>query len=119
MVKAGAKAFVQSSNPGRNMAIRVAAVVVAAWRRTRAGLEALTERAPDIVLVHDAARPFTSAALVSRAIAAAQTHGAAVPALPVTDTVKLVDDDSIVTATLDRSHLRTVQTPQAFAYPAL
>jgi 2-C-methyl-D-erythritol 4-phosphate cytidylyltransferase / 2-C-methyl-D-erythritol 2,4-cyclodiphosphate synthase len=85
----------------------------------RAGLEALEARAPHIVLVHDAARPFVSDALVSRAIAAAGAHGAAIPALPVTDTVKLVDAQGLVTATLDRSHLRTVQTPQAFAYRAL
>jgi 2-C-methyl-D-erythritol 4-phosphate cytidylyltransferase/2-C-methyl-D-erythritol 2,4-cyclodiphosphate synthase len=85
----------------------------------RAGLEALATHAPQIVLVHDAARPFVSDALVSRAIAAAVAHGAAIPALPVTDTVKLVDAQDIVTATLDRSRLRTVQTPQAFAYGAL
>jgi 2-C-methyl-D-erythritol 4-phosphate cytidylyltransferase/2-C-methyl-D-erythritol 2,4-cyclodiphosphate synthase len=84
-----------------------------------AGLEALTRQAPEIVLVHDAARPFTSAALVSRAIAAAATSGAAVPAVPVTDTVKLIDDAGGVAATLNRAALRTVQTPQAFAYPAL
>src|SRR5205085_8660492 len=85
----------------------------------RAGLEALQRSAPQIVLVHDAARPFVSDALVSRAIAAAGAHGAAIPALPVTDTVKLVDAQGLVTATLDRARLRTVQTPQAFAYPAL
>ena len=85
----------------------------------RAGLEALAARAPAIVLVHDAARPFVSDALVSRAIASAQAHGAAIPGLPVTDTVKLVDAQGLVTATLDRAHLRTVQTPQAFAFPAL
>ncbi|TMJ02603.1 MAG: bifunctional 2-C-methyl-D-erythritol 4-phosphate cytidylyltransferase/2-C-methyl-D-erythritol 2,4-cyclodiphosphate synthase [Alphaproteobacteria bacterium] len=85
----------------------------------RAGLEALSTKAPAIVLVHDAARPFTSAALVSRAIAAAAKSGAAVPGLPVTDTVKLVDGDGGVAATLNRAALRTVQTPQAFAYPAL
>jgi 2-C-methyl-D-erythritol 4-phosphate cytidylyltransferase/2-C-methyl-D-erythritol 2,4-cyclodiphosphate synthase len=85
----------------------------------RAGLEALENSAPAIVLVHDAARPFTSPELVSRAIVAAQRHGAAIPALPVTDTVKLVDAQDIVTATLDRAHLRTVQTPQAFAYRPL
>jgi 2-C-methyl-D-erythritol 4-phosphate cytidylyltransferase/2-C-methyl-D-erythritol 2,4-cyclodiphosphate synthase len=85
----------------------------------RAGLEALERSAPQIVLVHDAARPFLSDALVSRAIAAAQAHGAAIPALPLTDTVKLVDAQGIVTATLDRSRLRIVQTPQAFAFPAL
>jgi len=85
----------------------------------RAGLEALAASAPAIVLVHDAARPFVSDALVSRAIASAQAHGAAIPGLPVTDTVKLVDAQGLVTATLDRAHLRTVQTPQAFAFPAL
>ena len=62
----------------------------------RAGLEALGARAPDIVLVHDAARPFCSAALVARAIAAAPTTGAAVPALAVTDTIKRVDADGRV-----------------------
>src|SRR2546421_2463725 len=84
-----------------------------------AGLEALSAAAPAIVLVHDAARPFTSAALVSRAIAAAAKSGAAVPGLPVTDTVKLIDHEGGVAATLNRAALRTVQTPQAFAYPTL
>src|SRR5690242_9259554 len=56
----------------------------------RAGLEALASRKPDIVLVHDAARPFASPALITRAIAAARS-GAAVPVLPVVDTVKSVD----------------------------
>src|SRR3954451_10922775 len=50
----------------------------------RAGLEALTSQSPDIVLIHDAARPFVSPALISRAIAAAAATGAAVPAIPVT-----------------------------------
>jgi len=57
----------------------------------RAGLEALESRHPDIVLVHDAARPFASDALIGRAIAAAAAAGAAVPVLPVVDTVKTVD----------------------------
>jgi len=85
----------------------------------RAGLEALLPRSPDIVLVHDAARPFASAGLIERAIAAAQKTGAAIPVLPVTDTVKRVDDAGVVEATLDRTALRLVQTPQAFAFPAL
>jgi 2-C-methyl-D-erythritol 4-phosphate cytidylyltransferase/2-C-methyl-D-erythritol 2,4-cyclodiphosphate synthase len=85
----------------------------------RAGLEALAPRQPDIVLIHDAARPFASATLVSRAIAAAERSGAAIPALPVTDTVKTVDADGLVDNTLDRNALRLVQTPQSFAFPAL
>lgn len=83
-----------------------------------AGLEALAAEAPAIVLVHDAARPFASAGLVSRAIAAGRA-GAAVPALPVSDTVKAIDASGRVVETLDRARLRTVQTPQAFDYAAL
>jgi 2-C-methyl-D-erythritol 4-phosphate cytidylyltransferase/2-C-methyl-D-erythritol 2,4-cyclodiphosphate synthase len=84
----------------------------------RAGLEALAERRPAVVLVHDAARPFASAALVSRAIAAGG-GGAAIPGIAVTDTVKEVDAAGRVVRTLDRTHLRGVQTPQAFAFDAL
>ncbi len=85
----------------------------------RAGLEALSLHAPDIVLVHDAARPFVTAELASRAIEAARQSGAAIPALPVTDTVKSVDATGRVTGTVDRTPLRLVQTPQAFTYSAL
>ncbi len=85
----------------------------------RAGLEAVAARQPDIVLIHDAARPFASAGLVSRAIAAARKTGAAIPALPVTDTVKTVDAAGLVGGTIDRTTLRLVQTPQAFSFAAL
>jgi 2-C-methyl-D-erythritol 4-phosphate cytidylyltransferase/2-C-methyl-D-erythritol 2,4-cyclodiphosphate synthase len=85
----------------------------------RAGLEALLPRSPDIVLIHDAARPFASANLIARAIEAAEKTGAAIPALPVMDTVKRVDQAGTVEATLDRNSIRLVQTPQAFAFPAL
>jgi 2-C-methyl-D-erythritol 4-phosphate cytidylyltransferase/2-C-methyl-D-erythritol 2,4-cyclodiphosphate synthase len=84
-----------------------------------AGLEALSTGAPDIVLIHDAARPFCSAELVSRAITACGETGAAIPALEVTDTIKRVDAQGRVTGTVDRSELRSVQTPQAFNFAAL
>jgi 2-C-methyl-D-erythritol 4-phosphate cytidylyltransferase/2-C-methyl-D-erythritol 2,4-cyclodiphosphate synthase len=82
----------------------------------RAGLEALDRTAPDIVLIHDAARPFLTGELISRAIVAGKAHGAAVPAVAVADTVKKIDERDMVTETLDRSRLRIVQTPQAFAF---
>jgi 2-C-methyl-D-erythritol 4-phosphate cytidylyltransferase/2-C-methyl-D-erythritol 2,4-cyclodiphosphate synthase len=85
----------------------------------RSGLEALAVHQPEIVLIHDAARPFASPALITRAIAAAEKNGAAVPVLPVADTVKTVDAQGLVTGTLDRSLLRAVQTPQAFGYAAI
>ncbi len=86
-----------------------------------AGLNALAAQgpAPDVVLVHDAARPFLSASLIGRAIAAVETARAAVPALPVSDTVKTVDPHGRVTGTLDRTTLRTIQTPQAFHFAPL
>ena len=81
----------------------------------RNGLEALAPHAPDIVLIHDGARPFVSAGLVARAIEAAERYGAAVPATDVTDTIKQVEGDRIV-ASPDRAALRAVQTPQAFRF---
>jgi 2-C-methyl-D-erythritol 4-phosphate cytidylyltransferase/2-C-methyl-D-erythritol 2,4-cyclodiphosphate synthase len=85
----------------------------------RAGLEALGPRKPDYVLIHDAARPFASNELLSRAITAVQKTGAAIPTLPVTDTVKTIDGLGRVDKTLDRASLRLVQTPQAFAFRPL
>lgn len=82
-----------------------------------AGLEALSSHKPDIVLIHDAARPFVSPALIARAIAAGE-NGAGVPGIAITDTVKTVENGR-VTATLDRAALRTIQTPQAFKFPML
>jgi 2-C-methyl-D-erythritol 4-phosphate cytidylyltransferase/2-C-methyl-D-erythritol 2,4-cyclodiphosphate synthase len=86
----------------------------------RAGLEALEPREPDIVLIHDAARPFASSELIARAIATAEITGAAIPGLQVTDTVKCIDRTTgTIETTLDRNSIRLVQTPQAFAFPAL
>jgi 2-C-methyl-D-erythritol 4-phosphate cytidylyltransferase / 2-C-methyl-D-erythritol 2,4-cyclodiphosphate synthase len=82
----------------------------------RSGLSALEPHAPELVLIHDAARPFVSASLIDRAIAAGSRFGAAVPGLAVADTVKKIDGASMVSETLDRVRLRLVQTPQAFAF---
>lgn len=65
-----------------------------------------------LILVHDAARPFVSPALIDRVIDAALEHGAAIPVVPVTDTIKVVAADS-VKSTLDRTSLYRAQTPQA------
>ena len=81
-----------------------------------AGLEALASAKPDIVLIHDAARPFVSPAVISRAIEAAGHHGAAVPVIAVTDTIKLVGETGNVEATPERARLRIAQTPQAFRF---
>jgi len=82
----------------------------------QAGLEALALHEPGLVLIHDAARPFVSGALIERAIGAGRKSGAAVPGIALADTVKSIDDSATVTQTLDRGALRIVQTPQAFTF---
>ena len=71
----------------------------------------------EVVLVHDAARPFVSSDLISRAIDAAVTHGAAIAAIPARDTVKQVErlgEDVVISATIPRETIYLAQTPQAF-----
>jgi 2-C-methyl-D-erythritol 4-phosphate cytidylyltransferase/2-C-methyl-D-erythritol 2,4-cyclodiphosphate synthase len=82
----------------------------------RAGLEALAKAPPEIVLIHDAARPFVSSALVVRAIEAARSHGAAVPGVPVNDTIRRLSSGRPYGETLARDSLRAIQTPQAFVF---
>jgi 2-C-methyl-D-erythritol 4-phosphate cytidylyltransferase/2-C-methyl-D-erythritol 2,4-cyclodiphosphate synthase len=82
----------------------------------RAGFEALERAFPDaggdrVVLVHDGARPVVPAALVSAVVEAAARHGAAIPVVPVAETLKRVEGDAIA-ETVDRSGLATAQTPQ-------
>lgn len=99
---------------------RVAAYVPGGLERSDsvyAGLRALG--ACDIVLIHDGARPLVTSALVHDGVAAALIHGAAIPAIPITDTVKQVDGDGAVVATPNRTVLRTVQTPQVFRLDVL
>ena len=72
----------------------------------------------EVVLVHDGARPLVSHALVARVVEAARAYDNAIPALPVTDTIKQVADDGHAT-TLDRQRLCYVQTPQGFHAQAL
>lgn len=69
----------------------------------------------DVVLVHDAARPLVPAEVVVAVVSAVRSgRSAVVPAIPVVDTIKQVDADDRVLATVDRSALRAVQTPQGF-----
>lgn len=82
------------------------------------GLEALRHLNPASVLVHDSARPIVPHAVIDRLLDALTHHDAAIPCLPIHDTVK-EHHNNHVTATLNREHLVCVQTPQAFSYPLL
>jgi 2-C-methyl-D-erythritol 4-phosphate cytidylyltransferase/2-C-methyl-D-erythritol 2,4-cyclodiphosphate synthase len=81
----------------------------------RLGLEALAGDAPDMVLIHDAARPILPAAVTARLIAALAVQPAAIPVLPVVDSLA-EERDGMMQGAADREKLRRVQTPQAFRY---
>jgi 2-C-methyl-D-erythritol 4-phosphate cytidylyltransferase/2-C-methyl-D-erythritol 2,4-cyclodiphosphate synthase len=84
----------------------------------RLGLEALAANPPDFVLIHDAARPFASAALIDRVIAALEKYDGAIPGLPLSDTIKR-GSGALVHETVPREGLYRVQTPQGFRYGAI
>ena len=84
-----------------------------------AGLQALEARHPDLVLIQDAARPLIDRKLIEAVIAALEAHEAALPAIPVTDTIKRSTDGRIVTTTEDRQTLYAAQTPQGFRFPRI
>jgi len=82
------------------------------------GLDALRGRKPDLVLIHDGARPFVSASVISHVIAHLDRHAAVIPALAVTDTLKRAKGN-VVADTVDRTGLWAVQTPQGFRFEAI
>jgi len=93
-------------------------ICVVAGKQTRQesvyqGLQSLGQDV-ELVLIHDAARPHVSTALIDRIIEGTRQHGACIPGLEISDTVKEVSPDSDVRVTLDRLSLRAVQTPQGF-----
>lgn len=87
----------------------------------RLGLESLATATPDIVLIHDAARPFIDAATITRVIEAAAASGGAIAALPVFDTLKKSSggDHPCIGGTVPREGLWRAQTPQGFGYLAI
>ncbi|HEX6442110.1 MAG TPA: bifunctional 2-C-methyl-D-erythritol 4-phosphate cytidylyltransferase/2-C-methyl-D-erythritol 2,4-cyclodiphosphate synthase [Stellaceae bacterium] len=84
----------------------------------RLGLEALAERRPERVLIHDGARPFPSPDLIDRVLDGLDRAPAAIPCLPLGDTIKRVEDGQ-VRETVDRSALWRAQTPQGFHFDAI
>ncbi|MBW8309269.1 MAG: 2-C-methyl-D-erythritol 4-phosphate cytidylyltransferase [Candidatus Paracaedibacteraceae bacterium] len=85
---------------------------------TLAGLNALKNLAPDYVLVHDAARPFVDSRLIEQVLDGLTKAAGCIPAIAVTDTIKLVANNHIQ-QTLPRENLWRAQTPQGFHYPVL
>lgn len=84
----------------------------------RLGLAALDQDS-DIVVIHDAARPFLDPSMLEASVHCAAEYGGAVVAIPVRDTIKHVSDSGIVTGTVPRQHLWLAQTPQTFQVPLI
>jgi len=100
---------------------KISAVVRGGRRRqdsVRRGFARVRAGAGDVVLVHDGVRPLVSADVISRVIREAARRGAAVPVVPVEDTIKESFRGRVV-RTVDRAHLYRVQTPQGFSYAVL
>src|SRR6188472_620000 len=94
-------------------------VVAGGTRRQDSVANAFDRVVPEseVILVHDAARPFVSPELISRSIDAAAEHGAAIAALPASDTVKRVEGEgtrTVIVETIPRARVYLAQTPQAF-----
>ena len=81
----------------------------------RNGLEAIDEPC-DVVVIHDAARPFVSPAFVEKSIFLMEMFDAVVPAIPARDTIKVISKEGFVLKTLERDALWHIQTPQTFKY---
>jgi 2-C-methyl-D-erythritol 4-phosphate cytidylyltransferase len=100
---------------------KIAAVVRGGPKRQDSvcrGFERVRAAAAEVVLIHDGVRPLVSPGVISRVIREAGRHGAAVPVIPVEDTIKEAAGGKVV-RTLDRANLYRVQTPQGFAYAVL
>jgi 2-C-methyl-D-erythritol 4-phosphate cytidylyltransferase len=85
------------------------------WHSVKNAVDTLAEPAPDIVLVHDGARPIVDGAMVQRLVTTAAEKGAAIPVIAVTDSLRVLPEKNAnIGAAVDRSLYRAVQTPQAF-----
>lgn len=80
---------------------------------------AAVPRVAELVVIHDGARPLLTPELLDRVLRAASDGSSAIAAVPVTDTIKKVDDEGRITATLDRRRLWRAQTPQVFPLSVL
>ena len=112
VVPAGEEARGGADLAGLGIPVRAVAGGAARADSVRAGLAALGP--VDVVLVHDAARPFATPALARAVAEAAASRGAALAAVAATDTVKRATGDRLVDATLDRRSIWLAQTPQGF-----
>ncbi len=101
----------------KNLFTKILSVVIGGEHRQDSvwnGLKEIIKTDVDIILIHDAVRPFVSDELIKNVISASEKYGAAVPAIALNDTIKVSDTKGFIIETLDRNKLFAVQTPQGF-----
>ena len=113
-----AEFLAQAGNRGLRKLARVVPGGATRADSVKRGLQAIRAATAEIVAVHDGVRPFVTVEEIENTIAAAQRNGAAILATPATDTIKLVEGDTVV-ETLERQNLRHAVTPQCFRYELL
>lgn len=116
--EASAAFLAQAGKHGLRKLTRVLPGGVTRADSVKRGLMAIRAATAEIVAVHDGVRPFVTVEEIDETVEAARRDGAAILATPVTDTIKVVDGDTVV-ETLARHHLRQALTPQCFRYELL
>ncbi len=123
MRKAEAEAFqAELQKHGLKKAIRIVEGGEHRQHSVANAIASLKASDEDIVLVHDAVRPFVDGETIANVIAAVQKYGAAIAGVPAIDTIKQVErtaDGAVITATIPREHIVQAQTPQGFAYSVI
>lgn len=95
---------------------KVTDIVAGGKERYESVYNGLQKVAGDIVLIHDGARPLVSHEIIDRCVKSTRDYGACVVGMPVKDTIKIVDENKIITDTPNRSNVWMTQTPQSFLY---
>jgi 2-C-methyl-D-erythritol 4-phosphate cytidylyltransferase len=121
----GFRARLELEKDGKEILAKKVQLVEGGEHRQESVANALTSlraQPEDVILVHDAVRPFVTREIIQEVISAAQKHGAAIAGMPAVDTVKQVErtaDGAVITATLPRERVVMAQTPQGFRYALL
>ncbi|HEV7254610.1 MAG TPA: bifunctional 2-C-methyl-D-erythritol 4-phosphate cytidylyltransferase/2-C-methyl-D-erythritol 2,4-cyclodiphosphate synthase [Mesorhizobium sp.] len=111
--------LLQDACPALPIQVRIVEGGATRQESVRLGLRALQAGQPSVVLIHDAARPFVSPALLDAVLADTDEGHGAIPAVPVSDTLKREAADGSIFETVPRAGLHAAQTPQAFPYAAI
>ncbi len=110
--------YIKNALQGFKAPVKIVTGGATRTQSVRAGMQALAQDPPDIVLIHDAARPFVRQTLYNAVLDGLKTHAAAAPVLPIADAIKQFNAETIG-GDVNRHNLRRIQTPQGFRFQAV